>query len=197
VTNEGVAEETREELDERSSMIAYVGRASFRMVPTAVPGNDNHEITLRIRIPTPQSGIEQDQGNERPRLMSGVASLLVARLEVPRWILATVTLLVFAGGVLFATSLVGGARPTYARTEPPVASAAPLRPTLALVPLPSAANVTAAPPERTVASRREPKPAATPAPVRRPRKSAAPRSPSGGPARPEAITTRWVDPFAE
>jgi hypothetical protein len=193
--NEAVAGETVEETeDERSSMVAYVGRASFKLVPAPVPGNDNHENTLRIRIPAPQSEITEAALVERKKLLSGVVSVLVRRLEVPRWILVTMTLLVFATGVAVAMSIVGGARPTYAHTAPPAPTPAPARPMLALEPLPIAP---VAPPDRTVALHREAKPAATPTPVRRTRKSAAPRPSSGGSARPEAIAAPWVDPFAE
>jgi hypothetical protein len=226
VTNEGVAEETGEELDERSSAVAYIGRASFRLEHTPVPGNDNrgngtvqaanHEDTLRIRIPAPSAdwqpastwaqepelGPELEESPEtsseemRPAL-SGIASFLVARLELPRWILATMTFLVFTGGVLVAASVAGGTKAMDAPRASP--SVAPAPPALALIPIATAAPENperAAPAEAPIAARRAAKPAAKQPPARRPRKATTTPPTAQGP-RPEAIAGGWVDPFAQ
>ena len=240
MTNEGlVASGAEASTEEREhGVVAYIGRASFRMEHTPPPGNDNqgggaivqpasHEDTMRIRIPAPAPDsapsvawapadidIDRDIVELPPglgrRVVASIGEALVARLELPRWILASMTALVFAGGVLVAASVIGGTRPALAVRPPapaPVAPPAAAPPAPVVEPaLPAVAQAEPAAPrapvvERPVATRRAPRPAAPP--VRRAPKKAAPPPPSSSAGSGESLIAAatpaagWVDPFAE
>lgn len=222
MTNEGsepetAVEPTVAEEEDVAAYIAYVGRSSFRMEHVSPPGNDNdrempeagrREDTLRIRIsargegPGPETSTESGDGPEELRApASPLVALLVARLELPRWTLAAMTLVVFTSGVLVAASVVGSTR--GATRRPPVVVAAALPPRPAVTPLvtPLPVEALAEPASRlpTAAAPASDKSAKTPpkakTPARRSRTTTPPSDSGGGPT---AITAPgWVDPFAE
>jgi len=169
-----------------------------------------HEDTLRIRIPAPlpEPALALAPPSRRGAIAT-VVSALTARLEVPRWLVGSLSALMFSGGLLLAASVAGGpgtARAGAASTRAAAAPDLPAPTSRATLALPAAAPSAAPgpvveplPPARPAAAaaaghadppRRAPHPApATTTATRRPRLAAV--------AKPPAPPSTWVDPFAE
>jgi hypothetical protein len=185
--------------DARSSGKLYVGRAWFRMErPPAdggapVPPGPSPVITAPLGVPVaireqPEPTGERTVVVTRPRIaVPGRPS----QLALPRWTVAVLGALAFAGGIVVgAVTRPGQPAP---RPSAPLAKhapiIAPLAPRTETPPAPAAPS-----PPRAPAAPSPPRPPAIP--TRRPpaavRRAAAARAPA-----PKAAPAPWVDPFAE